>query len=94
MAASVQLLVQVAAHVQVALLVPAAETARRVADVQVDNVKVSVKAKVARATVVDSVQALVPAVLVHRVAHAHRVMHLRVQVPRSVKVADVVHHQQ
>ena len=109
MVASVQLLAQVAAHVLVADLAQAVDHVRRARVVQVASEMVSVTDSVmVRVTAAVSVKALPQVDLAHRAdhvlraVHAHRVAPLRVaplrvlreHLPRSVKVADVVHPQQ
>lgn len=104
MAASVQLLVQVVDHVLVADLAQAVDHVHRARVVQVASEMVNVTDSVmVRGAAAVSVKALVQVDLAHRVdhvlraVHAHRVVPLRVlreHHPRSVKVADVVHHQQ
>ena len=110
MVASVQLLAQVAAHVLVADLAQAVDHVHRARVVQVASEMVSATDSVmVRVTAAVSVKALAQVEHAHRVdhalrvdhvlraVHAHRVAPLRVlreHLPRSVKVADVVHHQQ
>lgn len=104
MVASVQLLAQVAAHVLVADLAQAVDHVHRARVVQVASEMVSATDSVmVRVTAAVSVKALAQVDHAHRVdhalraVHAHRVAPLRVlreHLPRSVKVADVVHPQQ